>query len=255
MIYRREKSLPLARVVLIVNLGEPVRVSGSGQGDSGSAWDGSWCIGPWSRYHFVEWPSHVHQIGIEFKTAGAYPFLQLPVSELYNRYVSLDDIWGQCASELRERLYAASTIQSRFMLLEQFLLSRLGEESRRLKTVEYGVRKIADQHGVLSIQKLSEQMGIFQNHLGTYFKQMIGLSPKTLAKHFQLRRVLRSINPAQPVDWVHMALQSGYYDQPHLNRDFVNFFGHSPTNYLRLLRQKQADDPQYQQFGRLLPVD
>ena len=120
--------------------------------------------------------------------------------------MSLDDIWGQCAAEIREQLYAAPTIQARFALLEQILLARLGEEPQGLKTMQYAVRKIAGEGGVLSIQMLTDQIGISQNHLLTQFKQMIGLCPKDLAKHYRLRSVLRSIDPTQPIDWTQVAL-------------------------------------------------
>jgi AraC-like DNA-binding protein len=255
MTHSREKSLPAAAVVLIVNFGGAIQMSGSNQAETFSPWAEIWCMGPWSMYHLVDWPLHVQQLGVCFKPDGAYPFLQLPVSELLNRYVSLDDIWGQCATEIRERLYAVPTIQARFVLLEQIMLAQLGEVPQGLKTVQYAVGKIAGQGGALSIQMLSKHIGISQNHLLTQFKRMVGFSPKELAKYYQLRYILRSIDLRQPIDWTQVALQFGYYDLSHLNKDFVAFTGHSPTSYLRLLRQKHDVDPQYHHLPRLLPID
>jgi AraC-like DNA-binding protein len=255
MTYPREKSLPVPSAVLIVNFGGAIQMSSSSQSETYSTWTETWWMGPWSMYHIVEWPSHVQQIGVGFKPDGVYPFLRIPISELHNQYVTLDDIWGQYAAEIRERLYVAPTIQARFALLEQILLARLCEEPQGLKTVQYAVGKIAGEGGVLSIQMLTDQIGISQNHLLTQFKQMVGVSPKELAKHYRLKSVLRSIDPTQSIDWTRVALQFGYYDLSHLNKDFVAFTGHSPTNYLRLLRQKHDVDPQYRHIPRLLPID
>lgn len=255
MIYPREKSLPVPSAVLIINFGGAVQVSSVSQSQTGSTWAESWWMGTSSKYHVVDWPTHVHQIGVAFKPAGAYPFLGLPLSELHNQYVSLDTIWRGYSSEIRERLYAAPSLTSKFVLLEQVLLARLGESSPVYKTVRYAVGKIAEVDGILSIHRLSDDIGISQNHLLTQFKQMVGLSPKDLAKQYRLRSVLRSIDPVQPIDWTQLALEFGYYDLSHLNKDFVAFIGHSPTSYLQLLRQQYHADPLYRHIPRLLPID
>jgi AraC-like DNA-binding protein len=81
---------------------------------------------------------------------------------------------------------------------------------------------------------------------------MVGISPKALARLQRLKRVLHSINPAQPIDWATIALQSGYYDQSHFTNDFKAFTGHSPTDYLRLRRQSYAANPERDRLFHVL---
>jgi AraC-like DNA-binding protein len=255
MTYAREKSLPSSAAVLIINFAGSIRMSSGNQNETGSAWAEAWWMGPWSRYHVVEWPEHVQQIGVSFKPAGAYPFLGLPVAELHNRYVSLDDIEGQLTSEIRERLYWEPTVTTKFTLLEKLLLIHLNEASQGFNIVQYAAAKIIEHAGSMSIKSLCDHIGISQNHLVTQFNRMVGLSPKELARHYRLMTVLRSTNPTQLIDWTQTALQFGYYDLSHLNKDFVAFTGHSPTGYMKLLRQKHHDDPQYHHLPRLLAID
>ena len=255
MAYPREKSLPFPSAVLIINFDGPVQMSSASQNQICSTWSEAWWMGPWNRYHLVNWPKHVQQIGVSFNPGGAYPFLQLPVSELHNQYVSLGDIGEHHATEIWERLFEAPTIEAKFTLLTHILLTRLCEAPQGLKTVQYAVGKITEQGGALSIKTLSDHIGISQNHLLTQFNRMVGFSPKELARHYRLMAVLRSTDPTQPIDWTQVAMHFGYYDLSHLNKDFVAFTGHSPTSYLQLLRKKHNDDPLYHHMPRLLPID
>src|SRR5512145_3508482 len=197
----REKILPLPALDLKINFGGGFQVYDADQGEPVTTLTESWVLGLWTKSHLVDWPSDLQYLGVSFKPGGAYRFLGLPLSELQNQVVSLDAIWGTFAAELRERLFAAPTIQARFALLEQFLLARLCEAPRGLKAVQYAVAEIARQHGTLSIRELSESMGMSQKHLIAQFKQLVGCTPKDLGRLYRFGDILASIHPTQPVDW------------------------------------------------------
>jgi AraC-like DNA-binding protein len=214
----------------------------------------SWVVGLWSKYHVVDWPLDMQYFGVSFKPGGAALFLQLPLSELQNQVVSLDAIWGRYAVEFRERLYAAPTIQARFALLEQLLLARLLEAPQGLKAVQYAVDEMVRYHGVLSIRELSGHIGMSQKHLITQFRQMVGCTPKELARLHRFAHLLEGIDPGQPVDWTLVAHQFCYHDQSHFIRDFKQFTGHAPSDYLRLRRQMYSENPERADRLRLLPI-
>jgi AraC-like DNA-binding protein len=198
----------------------------------------SWCVGLWNGYHLMDAPLDVQVLNISFKPGGAYPFLRLPLSELHNQIVPLDALWGACAAEIREQLYAAPTVSARFALLGRLLLSRLREAPNGLDIVQEAAAVIARRHGALSIRALSDHIGISQKHLITHFKRMIGGTPKEIARLHRFKHIVGSIDPATPVDWGQLARQHYYYDQSHFNKDFEAFTGHNPTEYLRLRRQE-----------------
>jgi len=254
--YSRLKVLPLPSSLLMVNLGDAFQVHKPNQIEPSAACKESWAVGLWDMYHIVDWPTHVRFYGIHFKAGGAYPFFRLPLSELHNQVVSLDAIWGHFAAELRERLYNAPTIQAGFALFEQLLLTRLHEAPYGFDVVQYAIEEIVGRHDTLSIRALSYDIGISQNHLGTLFKRLVGTPPKTLLRLCRLANIHYSIeNPTEPVDWVKIAHQSGYYDQSHFNKDFLTFSGNSPTDYLRLRRELHMADPEHNSILRPLPTD
>jgi AraC-like DNA-binding protein len=250
----RERILPVPDIDLKINFGGVFQVHDTDHSGPVTTLTESWALGLWSTYHIVDWPLDLQYVGVSFKPGGAYPFLGLPLSELQNQIVSLDAIWGTFAAEIRERLYAAPTIQARFVLLEQFLLARLCEAPQGLQAVQYAVAEIARQHGTLSIRKLSESMGMSQKHLILQFKQMVGCTPKELGRLYRFGDILASIDITQPVDWTLVAHQFFFHDQSHFIRDFREFSGHTPSDYLRLRRQLHAEKPDRTQHLRLLPI-
>ena len=230
---------------LMLNFGGAYEVYEVGHAGSFAICAESWSVGLWNGCHLMDCPSDMQILDVSFKPGGAYPFLQLPLSELHNDIVSLDAIWGNLAAEIRERLYGVSTIQARFGLLEQLLVARLRDVPHGLNAAQYAVAEIARHHGALSIRDLSDQMGISQKHLITQFKRLVGATPKELARLYRFRHVLYSLDPdpTHHVEWGQIAYQARYYDQSHFNQDFEAFTGHTPTEYLRLFRQIYIDNP------------
>ena len=200
--YPRQKVLPVASSNLMINLGRPFDVYKPDQVEPFITCTHSWWVGIWSTYHSVDWPPNVQLFGIHFKPGGAYPFMQLPLSEMNGQVVPLDALWGWYAGEIRERLHAAPTIQAGFALLEQLLLARLSEAPPGLEVVQYAIAEIARHHGALPIRELSDQIGISQNHLRTQFKRLVGIPPKEVARFYRFAHVLNLIelSPARRFD-------------------------------------------------------
>lgn len=253
--YSHEKMLPMKSLHLLVSFGDAIKVFDAFRAKPVAVLTESWVIGTWNVCHVADWPLDMQFFGVCFKPGKAYPFLQLPLSELHNQFVPLDVIWGHYDAEIREQLYTAPTIQAGFTLLERRLLARLGEAPHGLGVVQYAIGEIARHHGVVSIRTLSEHIGISQNHLNTHFKRMVGTSPKEIARLYRFESVLNSIDPTQPVDWTLIARRFRYYDLSHLNKDFEAFIGHSPTDYLRLRRQMWTENPEHDRLLRTLPID
>jgi AraC-like DNA-binding protein len=253
--YPRLKVSPMPSLQLMINLGPAFQVYAPDQTVPFATCTESWWIGLWNTYYLVDWPQPVKFFGVHFKPSGVYPFLRLPLSELRNQVVPVDAIWGRFAAEFRERVCTAPTIQAGLVLLEKLLLARLYETLHGLELVQYAIRQIARHHGVVSIRGLSDRIGISENHLAAQFKRVVGVPPKDIARFYRFANVVGLVDPVQPVDWTQIARQAGFYDLSHLNKDFLAFTGHNPTDYLRLRQRFYSENPGHALDVGPLPTD
>jgi len=257
MPYANERILPFPQIDLKINLGPAIEVFGAGT-DGPTRYADSWCVGLWDRHHIVNWPAVTQFIGVSFKPGGAHAFFRMPLSELHNQVVPLDAIWGSIATEIRDRIASAPSREGRFDLLETLLCARLrdaaGNPGNGIGLVQAGLEEIANHQGVLSIRALSEQLNVSHKHLIALFNRAVGTAPKEVARLHRFRHVLASIEPRGPVDWTEIAHRSHFFDQPHFNNDFKLFTGLSPSRYLDLRRQVDAETPEHATYLRELPA-
>ena len=253
--YPRQKVLPFAWSNLMINLGQPFQVYRPEEARPFIHCTESWWAGIWNTYHMVDWPSEVRLFGAHFKSSGAYPFLQFPLSEMNSQVVPLDAIWRRYAGAIRERLSEATTIEAGFALLERLLLARLNEAPCSLDMVQYAITEIDQHDGVLSIHELSDQLGVSQNHLRLQFERLVGIPPKEVARLFRFTNVLRLIDSEPSADLTLITYQAQFYDQSHFYKDFVAFAGNTPSEYVRLRRRVEAESPEHARAHHNLPVD
>lgn len=244
MPFQHEKIPPTPALNLQINLGDALYLYESDRMTAPTSLTESWLGGLYGVHHSVAWTPYLRLYGVRFKPNGAHPFLGFPLSEVYNQVVALDAVWGRWASEIRERLQAAPTIEAGLALFEQVLRNRLRETPKTINEqniVECAISAISQNYGTLSIRGLSDHIGISQNHLGTLFKRLVGTSVKELARLYRFEHVLRSIRHVHTVDWTQLAHQWGYYDLSHLNKEFAAFTGDSPTDYLQHHRRTHPE--------------
>lgn len=255
MPFPHEQILPVPALDLKINLGSPIHLYKTDQTDYQSLAQ-SWLTGLYSIPHRINWPTDTRLYGVRFKPSGVYPFWRRPMSALYNQVVPLETVWGCFAAEIQERLHSSPTIEAGFTLFEHLLLTRLSEESHHQTIVDYCLAQIASRQGALSVRELSHHIGISQNHLGTQFKRIVGTSTKEMARLYRFEYVLKSVAPSHTIDWTRLAQEAGYFDQSHLNKDFLAFTGHNPTDYLNLRRRVYRKGALVDQLSlRILPTD
>lgn len=81
--------------------------------------------------------------------------------------------------------------------------------------------------------ELAAGAGWSRQHLARRFRDELGLSPKLAARIVRFERARKMIQSAMPrPPLADVALACGYFDQAHLNRDFVRLAGCTPTELL-----------------------
>jgi AraC-like DNA-binding protein len=163
---------------------------------------------------------------------AAYTLLGLPMDQLSGQIVDLADVLGPDGRRLGERLRQTPTWAQRFALMDQFLLRRLERGPRPAPEVGRAWQRLVGTAGAVPIGRLAVEVGWSHKHLIAKFRQQVGLAPKTAARLVRFNGVLRRVGSARRLDWGLLAAEAGYADQAHLVREFRQFTGTTPTQFL-----------------------
>ncbi|RJQ76039.1 AraC family transcriptional regulator [Pseudonocardiaceae bacterium YIM PH 21723] len=252
--YARLTLPPMPGALLIVNLGAPFRIRAGTDIEATEYADGCLVTTPTRALEFG-YPPRTRSVGVHFTPWGPAQFLPMPATELRDRPVTLEQVWGRPAiAELRDRLATAAGPQEMLTLLEEELLRRL-RETPGLGLVRHTSGVIAATGGTVAIGDLSAAAGVSGTHLAQRFKELVGVTPKRLARTYRFTATVFAIDPAQPVDWSDLAGRAGYFDQAHFGHEFRAFTGLTPTRYIEVRRRFLREHPGHTLDGWPLPAD
>jgi methylphosphotriester-DNA--protein-cysteine methyltransferase len=166
-----------------------------------------------------------------FHPGGAAQFFTQPLHQLFGATAALDDLLPHDdVIRLQAQVAEATADRARVAAFEAFLLSRLRPEPPD-PVVAAAVRAIADARGAVQIRTLARALGISQDPLEKRFRRAVGASPKQLASLLRVRQAIDSYRPGTPLTRV--ALDAGYFDQSHFNRELRAVTGEPPGRFLR----------------------
>ena len=229
LLYRRE--LPTAEVPLIISFAEPIRLFDVADRTRSTVL-GSFATGAYDSHVVVEASGSQGGIQIDFTILGMRLFLGRPLADLTNRGVALEDIFGAAGRRITIELQEAPTWDARFDLLDREIGSRIDAARRLPSEVLCTWKRILDSGGLVTIGSLVQETGWSQKHLISQFKEHIGLAPKMFARVMRFGRAVNRLRHQQHSSLTALALDCGYYDQSHFDRDFRAFAGVPPTELL-----------------------
>ena len=230
--YKRERALPTGTTELVVSLGKDrIRVFRDDTDVMGQMFRRSVICGAQSGYFVLDTSQEESVIGINFRPGGAAPFLGVPASEVSDSHVGLEDIWGNRARMLRERLLESQSPDAMFALLEQELLGRLARPLLPHPAIANALRQLTAMPALVRIAQLQNESGYCPKRFIELFRASVGLTPKVYCRIRRFQAVLALLSRGDRVEWASVALDGGYCDQSHLNREFRAFAGVTPTEY------------------------
>nr|WP_203614652.1 AraC family transcriptional regulator [Streptomyces sp. SID13726] len=232
--------VPSGRATLVISLAEPFsEIRRLGVPDGGSGGIGSLVVGLEDRPAICVHPGGQEAIRVEFAPLGAYRLFGMPMSELTNLAVEIEDVLGPGAGVLVERLAATPDWSARFDLLDAALLARLDDGPAPTPEVGQAWQLLSGSAGTVPISRIAAEVGWSQGYLTRRFTQQVGLTPKASARVLRFRRAVAMLGGGT-ASLTEISLACGYYDQAHLNREFRAIAGTTPGQMMAARRVEGA---------------
>ena len=223
-------ALPSRYLDLIISLAKPIDIARMPGRQSPGTYT-AFVAGLQQTPAVVRMGGDLEALHIFLKPAAARALLGVSGSEVASRVVHLADIDSAMSSELLERLHSVVSWPDRFTVVDQVLLRRL-----RPVTVPdpmaWAWRRLAIHHGRMPVHELARDVGFSRRHFGERFTHEFGIAPKAAARVFRFERACR-LFLRSPLRGADVAVDSGFYDQAHMVREWQALAGCTPREWVR----------------------
>jgi len=167
--------------------------------------------------------------GIWFYPGTLRYFFDLNLSEITGQFV--DEQYLQCRhfSRLHIDIYRHKVFSERAKICEKWLLNRYSPKPAT--SFDNALHLIYQSFGGEKISQLANQVGWSSRHLNRQFLQHTGLSTKSFSQIVRVQNVARQLylKKNKPLN---AGLELGYYDQPHLIKEFKKHLMSTPGTFI-----------------------
>ncbi len=172
----------------------------------------------------------IHTAGIHFHPAGVSAFVAGDLGRFVNRIVPLPSALGEDLAAVAARLRAARTPERRVAILENFLRGRRRPHDEAMADAS---RRLLEATDAVDIEVVARGFGLSDRQFRRRFEAAVGLGPKRFSRIVRFQRVFEQRLEHDARAWSEVALDCGYYDQAHFNRDFRAFAGVRPRDIIK----------------------
>lgn len=217
----RRLESPLVGVVLVVSLGPDMEIDGRTVG--------SFVAGVWDRPTVTGHSGEQAGYQLYLDVLAARRLLGVPAGELANRLVPLEDVVGEFADQLEERLADASCAQARHAAAQRLLAGRLSGDHVPPWEVSYVLERLRSTRGAARIETLAREVGWSRRHLAARFRESVGLPPKAVGRLLRVEHAAQRVRAGDEL--ADVAYRAGYADQAHFSREFRALVGCAPSQF------------------------
>lgn len=183
------------------------------------------------RIFFTE----LSMVGIGILPLGWYRLIGCPADRWANKVGCLDEVaeFGLFKS-IWDRMKALSEPADIARLFDDMLMQAITGADPMEIEIE-NVHETLAHPDISSVADLADATGISQQRLERMCRRIFGFPPKRLLRRQRFLRTLGTVMMDPELKWS-AALDDQYFDQAHFNRDFQEFMGMSPSQYLAMPR-------------------
>jgi AraC-like DNA-binding protein len=207
----------------------PLRVVPDGSADIIWRDDGrsvtTFVAGPDTQAQLAPLTEGSRMVGIRFAPGAAGAVLGVPLDELRDLRVPLDELWGPVAHEIAERLAVSDGPEQTLATVVRERINAPPDP-----TASAIARRMAFAAGPGVVAGVAADIGVSERHLQRRCRTSFGYGPKTLHQVLRFQRALRLARDGGRL--ADVAAVVGYADQAHMARDTRRLAGVPLTELL-----------------------
>lgn len=189
--------------------------------------------GQMSTYWDLHYEGENETVAVTFTPQGIQAFFNAPMVEFFNKNIPVERLGDRQFADLQQTVLNADDKIECIGIIEDFLLKRLVQVNPDITGCEYTVRQLESNANV-SIKELSSVSNICYKQFYRRFMGNVGISPKQFAKIIRFQKTLSAFQNGFNSNLTELAFKCGYYDASHIVREFKEFSGYAPNEYINM---------------------
>jgi methylphosphotriester-DNA--protein-cysteine methyltransferase len=129
-------------------------------------------------------------------------------------------------------LLSKTNFLDRIQILSNFFLENLKNQRFGDPMVLNAALQIKNSNNNVNVKNLAKNYCLSQKQFERRFKVGTGFNPKLYARIIRFEKLMK--NHATFKNFTQAAYSTGYYDQSHLIRDFKDFTGYDPYQFIEI---------------------
>ena len=172
-------------------------------------------------------------VGIVFKPAALATFWSMDSFEFTEERIDLFKALHQgYVKKYVEQIRKAENVVDKVKLMEEFLLHHYKLNKPEPDYIDIAANIIVEKWGMLHVQHLLKESCMSRRSFERRFFEKVGLSPKYYARIRRIGYVCSLFAGKKKVNWSEVFYEAEFYDQAHFIKDFKEFTGRTPQQYL-----------------------
>lgn len=169
---------------------------------------------------------------VRFQPGMLFKLLKTPMTMLTDQHIEASYILGSEISEIYEQLGECMLLyESMPHILNKYFIKKISWLKNDNRPIDVIGKLILQNPQLFNLEKAAKEACLSYRQFEKRFEQLIGVTPKYFARicRFYEAFVLKESQPQ--LDWLSIAVRTGYHDYQHLVKDFKEF-GQATPNML-----------------------
>lgn len=171
-------------------------------------------------------------ISVEFKPGALFRFTGINLSEITNKCIDAEAVFSPLISEVNSRLSSTESYADMISIIELFLKSLAVKSVRPMIAADNALHDLINSERILTVDKLSKNAYLCPRQLERKLSERIGVCPKTFLKLSRFNHSLMMRLAKPQLNWLSIAIESGYNDYQHLVKEYKTYTYNTPTLFL-----------------------
>jgi len=189
--------------------------------------------GQYDHSYFIKTKGNTQLFAIVFQPFALGTIFNLPANEFLNRSTDASLLKnGKELKTLHALMVECRSVYEKVKLAEEYLLRKLDSTfSENFLRIGDTIHFMSHQPNSLKVPDLASRACLSRKQYERLFLNHAGISPAAFSRIIRFQYALFLKEKAKTKNLTELALAAGYYDQPHMIRDFRQLTDHSPKAF------------------------